>query len=194
MFKARIVIADSDDSHRKSLKSFLDRAGYAVIYEAKDGLKALKAIQELTPDLAIIDTDLKIYSGFYVAKTLAETLQAPVILISNSTSQEYIRDAAEVLAFSYLIKPVGEGNLLASIEVVLSNYQRFVAFKKEIKELQKEIKGRKLIEKAKGLLMKHQDISEDEAYNKIRRESMNKHTSMARIASSLISYYEFMDR
>jgi len=194
MFKARIVTADSEPGHRKRLKDFLTKAGYAVMYEAADGLKALKAIQQLTPDLAIIDTRLDVYSGFHIAKMLAETDQVPVILVSSYANQNTIREAAESLAFAHLIKPVDESNLYAAIEVTLANYKRMVDLKKEIKKLQQEIRSRKLVEKAKGLLMKYQGLSENEAYNKIRAESMNRHTSMARIADSIIAFYEIMEK
>ncbi|HBT20702.1 MAG TPA: response regulator [Peptococcaceae bacterium] len=194
MFKARIITADSDPDHRKRLKSILTKAGYAVLYEAKNGLQALKAVQQLSPDLAIIDTNLEVYSGLYVAKMLAETDQVPVILISGYTDQKTYREVAGSLAYAHLIKPVDEANLFAAIEITFANYQRVLGLKKEIKKLQQEIQARKLIEKAKGLLMKYQGLSESEAYNKIRTESMNRHTSMARIADTIISYYEIMEK
>ena len=192
MFKARIIIADSQTVHRKRLKDLLTKAGYVVMNESSDGLKALKAIQQLSPDLAILDAQLGTYTGFQVARTLSETVQIPVITTSSHLDHDTFREAAEALSFAHLVKPVDEANLYASIEITLSNFRRIVDLQKEIKNLQQEIRSRKLVERAKGLLMKHQGLSESEAYNKLRTESMNRHTSMGRIADSIIAYYEIM--
>ncbi len=192
MYKARIIIGDNDGNHRRRLKDFLNKAGYVVMYEDSDGLKLLKAIQQMSPDLVILDGKLDIQSGFDIAQTMAETDLVPVILMSSYAEPDSTRRAAECLAFAHLIKPVEEANLYAAIEIALANYQRVLELKKEIKKHQMELQSRKLVEKAKGLLMKHQGLSEMEAYNRLRRESMNRHTSMGKIADSIIAFYQMM--
>lgn len=194
MYKARIVIGCGDESLRKFLKAALTKAGYIVMSEDSDGLKTLKAIQRLAPDLVILEGQLTNISGYQIAKNLAESDQAPVILISSYGETNSIERAAECRVFAHLIKPVEETNLCAAVEVALANYQRVLDLKKEIKRFEKAAQSRKLVEKAKGLLMEHQGLTEMEAYNKLRKESMNKHISMGKLAEHVIAFYELMQK
>ena len=194
MYKARIVIGCGDESLRKHLKAALTKAGYIVMSEDSDGLKTLKAIQRLAPDLVILEGQLTNISGYQIAKNLAEADQAPVILISGYGEANSIERAAECRVYAHLIKPVEEANLFAAVEVALANYQRVLDLKKEIKRFEKAVQSRKLVEKAKGLLMKHHGLTEMEAYNKLRKESMNKQLSMGKIAENVIAFYEMMQK
>lgn len=194
MYKARIVIGISDDSLRKQLKAILNKAGYIVMSEDADGLKTLKSIQQLTPDLVILEGNLNTMSGFQIAKNMAESDQVPVILISSYTEPDSIQRAVECMAYAHLIKPIEESNLYAAIEIALANYQRVLDLKKEIKRFEKAVQSRKVVEKAKGLLMEHHGLTEMEAYNKMRKESMNRHTNMGKIAESIIAFYELMGK
>lgn len=194
MYKARIIIGSRDNDLRKQLKSLLNKAGYMVISDDSDGLKILRSIQQLIPDLVILEGNLNTVSGFEIAKNMAESYQAPVILISSYRESDNIQRAAESMVYAHLIKPIEELNLYAAIEITLANYQRVLELKKEINKLKQAAQSRKVIERAKGLLMEHHGLTEMEAYNKLRRESMNKHTSMGKIAEGVIAFYEMTGR
>lgn len=194
MYKARIVIGSSDEGLRKNLRAILTKAGYMVMSDDADGLKTLKAIQRLAPDLVILEGQMNNMSGYYLAKNLAEADQVPVVLISSYGDADSIERAAECGAYAHLIYPIDEANLCAAVEIALANYQRVLDMKKELKRFQRTVQSRKLVEKAKGLLMTHQGLTEMEAYNRLRKESMNKQTSMGKIAETVIAYYEMKEK
>lgn len=187
---ARIVIADGDPAFRKNLKALLNRSGYLIIGEAGDGISTLKLIRNVEPDLVILDTSLPSADSIELIKIISEDRLAPIILVSSSHFQETLAKAKESYVFAYLTKPFSESTLVASIEIAMANYQKIMHLNKEVLELRETLETRKITEKAKGILMKTMGITEEEAFKKLQRESMNKRISIRQVAEAVILAFD----
>lgn len=189
MSESRIILVDNDATWRKNIKAILTRSGYWVIGEAGDGLSALKLVRSRQPDLLIIDAELPGMSGLEVARIIHEDKLAPVIVLAGAQSPGLLEKAKDARVAALLIKPVDEVSLLPAIELSLVNYQEIVGLEKQIKELREALEARKLIERAKGILMETLGISEAEAFRRIQKQSMNKRISMRQVAEAIIMTY-----
>lgn len=186
MGEARVIIIDSDAAWRKNIKKMIGKMGYWVIGEAEDGLTGLKLVRARQPDLVIIEAFLPGMDGYELARIINEDKLAPVILIASSTQQNVIEKAKTAKVFSFLVKPELEYNLIPAIELALTNYQEIIRLEGEIKELKETLETRKVIERAKGILMETMGISETEAFKRIQKQSMNKRISMRAVAEAII--------
>lgn len=190
MFGSRIVIADEDPTFRKNLKDMLQKGGYIVTQEVSDGQSAIRAIRSIEPDLVILNAQLPVTDGIEVARIVEESQLAPVILIANRNRQDILQQAQKTSAMAFLAKPVNELNLFAAIELALINYARVTTLQREVEELKNTLANRKVIEKAKGLLMSQLGISEDAAFKKLQQQSMKNRTSMKTVAEAIIVAYD----
>ncbi len=186
MSESRIILVDNDATWRKNIKAILTRSGYWVIGEAGDGLSALKLVRSRQPDLLIIDAELPGMCGLEVARIVHEDKLAPVIVLAGAQSPGLLEKAKDARVAALLIKPVDEVSLLPAIELSLVNYQEIIGLEKQIKELREALEARKLIERAKGILMETLGISEAEAFRRIQKQSMNKRISMRQVAEAII--------
>lgn len=190
MFGSRIVVADEDPIFRKSLKDMLQKGGYLVTHEVGDGQSAIRAIRSVEPDLVILNAQLPVTEGIEVAKIVEESHLAPVILIANRSRQNLLEQAKKTSAMAFLVKPISELNLFAAIELALANYEKVTSLQKEVTELKNTLASRKVIEKAKGLLMNRLGINEEGAFKKLQQQSMKTRTSMKSVAEAIIVAYE----
>lgn len=186
MGEARVIIIDSDAAWRKNIKKLIGKMGYWVIGEAEDGLTGLKLVRARQPDLVIIEAFLPGMDGYELARIINEDKLSPVILIASSTQQNVIEKAKAAKVFSFLVKPDLEYNLIPAIELALTNYQELIRLEGQIKELKETLETRKVIERAKGILMETMGISETEAFKRIQKQSMNKRISMRAVAEAII--------
>ncbi len=186
MGEARVIIIDSDAAWRKNIKKMIGKMGYWVIGEAEDGLTGLKLVRARQPDLVIIEAFLPGMDGYELARIINEDKLSPVILIASSTQQNVLEKAKAAKVFSFLVKPELEYNLIPAIELALTNYQEIIRLEGEIKELKETLETRKVIERAKGILMETMGISETEAFKRIQKQSMNKRISMRAVAEAII--------
>ncbi|MEW6275091.1 MAG: ANTAR domain-containing protein [Bacillota bacterium] len=186
MAENRIVLVDHDATWRKNIKAILTRSGYWVIGEAGDGLSALKLIRSRQPDLLITAAELPGMDGLEVARIVHEDKLTPVIVLASAQSPGLLEKAKDARVAALLIKPVDEVSLLPAIEISLVNYQEIIKLERQIKELQEALETRKLVERAKGILMETLGISEAEAFRRIQKQSMNKRISMRQVAEAII--------
>lgn len=186
MAESRIILVDSDAAWRKNIKAILTRAGYWVVGEAADGLSALKMVRSRQPDLLVISAELPGMDGLEVARIVHEDKLAPVVVLAAGQSQGLLERAKNARVAALLIKPVDEGSLLPAIEISLVNYQEIVRLEKEVEDLKNALETRKLVERAKGILMETLGITEAEAFRRIQKQSMNKRVSMRQVAEAII--------
>lgn len=186
MAEQRIVLVDSDPNWRKSLKSMLTKLGYWVVGESGDGLNALKMVRSRQPDLVIIDAGVAGMDGFEVAKIIHEDKLAPVIVLTSTHSQAMIEKAKEARVSALLTKPADESGILPAIELALANYGEIVKLESKIKELKEILETRKLLERAKGILMETLGLTEAEAFRRMQKQSMDKRISMRQVAEAVI--------
>lgn len=183
----RIVIADDEPVTRMDLSEILEDAGYNVVGSASDGFDAIELCREFKPDLVLMDVKMPLLNGLKAAKIISEEqLTNCVILLTAYSGQEFIEEAKNLGVMGYLVKPINDRNLLPAIEIALSKSQQIEAIKKDANKARQQVEDRKMIEKAKGVLIKNYGISEEDAYKKIRNLSMNKRRSMKDIANAII--------
>ncbi|MBO8168885.1 MAG: ANTAR domain-containing protein [Thermoanaerobacteraceae bacterium] len=186
MFRTKVFVAVKDKTVLDKVKQILVRDGHQVVGEAEDGNTAIRLIRSTAPDLVIADADLPGLNGLEVAKIAYEDNVAPSVVLLSHWQREYIEREADPWLLAWLIKPVTETNLIASIGIALRNYERIQELEKEVAQLKEKIETRKLIERAKGILMETKQISESKAYNLIRKQSMNKCIPMRQVAEAII--------
>jgi AmiR/NasT family two-component response regulator len=184
--KLRILIADDEPLIRLDLKNMLESLGYEVIAEAGDGVSAVEAARTLKPDVAILDIKMPGMDGIDAANILNSEKIAPVVLLTAYSDMDLINRAKEAGVFAYLVKPFRESDLRPAIEVAISRYKEFLALEEEVSELEDKLETRKLIERAKGILMDQYGLKEQEAFRRIQVQSMNTRKSMKEIAEAII--------
>lgn len=182
----RVLIADDEPIIRLDLKNMLESLGYEVVAEAGDGVSAVEAARTLKPDVAILDIKMPGMDGIDAANILNSEKIAPVVLLTAFSDMDLINRAKEAGVFAYLVKPFRENDLRPAIEIALSRYKEFLALEEEVNELEDKLETRKLVERAKGILMDQYGLKEQEAFRRIQVQSMNTRKSMREIAEAII--------
>lgn len=182
----RVLIADDDPIIRLDLKQMLENLDHEVVGEAEDGQAALDMARDLKPDICVLDVKMPVMDGIDAAHALTEEHIAPAILLTAYSDKELIDRAKDAGVFGYLVKPFKPSDLSPAIEVARSRYEQNQHLSKEISDLSERLEARKLVEKAKGILMRSHDLSESEAYRRIQVQSMNARKSMKEVAEAII--------
>ncbi len=188
MFGTRIIIADADVGNRKKIKEMLVQAGYMVTAEVGDGRSALKVIFQTEPDLVIMDSKLPGVQGLGIIRIIEENRTAPVILLIESHEQGLLEEVKDFWIFGCLPKPLSDAQLFPAIEIALANFKKFTKLVEENKRLKTALEERKLVEKAKGIVMEAKGLSEQEAYKYMQKLSMDKCVPIARVARSIMNH------
>jgi len=188
MFGTRIIIADADVGNRKKIKEMLVQAGYMVTAEVGDGRSALKVIFQTEPDLVIMDSKLPGVQGLGIIRIIEENRTAPVILLIESHEQGLLEEVKDFWIFGCLPKPLSDVQLFPAIEIALANFKKFTKLVEENKRLKTALEERKLVEKAKGMVMEAMGLSEQEAYKYMQKLSMDKCVPIARVARNIMNH------
>jgi AmiR/NasT family two-component response regulator len=186
MHKLRIVIADDEPIILLDLRQMLEELGMSVVGEASDGAQAVEKARTLKPDLAILDVKMPTMDGIEAARILHEERLAPVILLTAYSDRELIQRAKQAGVYGYIVKPFKQADLTPAIEVALARYQEARELEQQVDDLKEALETRKLIERAKGILMDTYGLREQEAYRRIQVQSMNTRKSMREIAEAII--------
>ena len=190
MERTRVIIADDESIIRMDLREMLTNLGYLVVGEAGDGRSAVNQARELRPDVVIMDIKMPDMDGIEAAKVLTEERIAPVVLLTAFSQRDLVDRAKEAGVVGYLVKPFRESDLGPAIEVALARFSEFQALEKEVADLQETLETRKVVDRAKGILMDTQGLSESEAFRKIQKMSMNTRKPMKEIAEAIILAHE----
>jgi two-component system, response regulator PdtaR len=182
----RLVIADDESLIRMNLKETLVGLGYLIVGEAGDGVSVINLARELRPDLVIMDIKMPKLDGIQAAKVLTEERIAPVLLLTAYSDRELVERAREAGVVNYIVKPFRDTELLPAIEIVLARYNEFREMDKQIVDLKDALETRKLVDRAKGVLMDTQGLKEHEAFRKIQQLSMNSRKSMREVAQAIL--------
>ncbi len=186
MAQTRLVIADDESIIRMNLKETLVGLGYLVVGEAGDGGSVVHLARELRPDLVLMDIKMPKLDGIQAAKILTEEKIAPVLLLTAYSDRELVERAKEAGVVNYVVKPFREAELLPAIEIAMARYQEFLEMDRQLTDLKETLDTRKLVERAKGILMDTQGLKEAEAFRKIQQLSMNTRKSMKEIAQAIL--------
>lgn len=182
----RVLIADDDPIIRLDLKQMLESMGYEVIGEAGDGQQALDLARELRPDVCVFDVKMPVLDGIDAATFVTSEQISAVVLLTAYSDAELVQRAAEAGVMAYLVKPFKPGDLPPAIEVARRCYDRFVEVNKALASTQDKLETRKLLDRAKGVLMDTLNVTEAEAYRRIQVQSMNTRKSMKEVAEAII--------
>lgn len=186
MSELKVLIADDDPIIRLDVKQMLEKLGYTVIGESEDGQEAVEAARRLAPDVCVMDVKMPVMDGIDAASIIAEEGIAPVVLLTAYSDQDLISRAQDAGVFAYLVKPFKPGDLAPTIEVARSRFEQNQQLRQEVADLNERIETRKLVEKAKGVLMEDHGLSEGEAYRRIQQQSMNARKSMREVAEAIL--------
>jgi response regulator NasT len=186
----RIVIADDESLIRLDLREMLTHLGYDVIGEAGDGRSAMELARRLRPDLLIMDIKMPDLDGISAAEELTRERIAPVVLVTAYSDQVLVERAREAGVVGYVVKPFREAELMPVIELSRARFDEFRTLEKEVGSLKEALETRKLIERAKGVLMESHGLRESEAFHRIRKTSMDARKSMKEVAEAILLAYE----
>ncbi len=183
----RIVIADDESLHAMSLREQLEALGHRVVGEAEDGETALQLLRDLHPDLAILDIKMPEPDGIKVAETIMQERPLPIILLTAFSEGSLAERAANAHVAAYLMKPVSQQDLLPALALATSRFTEFQTLNQEVNDLRDALETRKLVERAKGILMRRLGLSEEDAFRRMQRRSQNENKKMSEIASAIIT-------
>ena len=190
MERVRVIIADDESVICMGLREMLSDLGYLVVGEAGDGRSVVNLARELRPDVVLMDIKMPDMDGIEAAKILTGERIAPVVLLTAFSQRDLIERAKESGVVGYLVKPIEEADLSPAIEIALARFGEFRELEKEVDTLQDQLETRKLVDRAKGILMDTQGLTEAVAFRRIQRMSMNTRKSMKEIAQAIILTHE----
>lgn len=187
--KTKILLADDEALIRQDLKEILTEAGYDVVAEAKDGYHALELAKMTVPDLLIMDIKMPNINGLEAAEEIQIALnkRIPTVILTAYNQLELIQRAGDIGAFAFLTKPVKPQDLIASIETAKCRARELEDLNQDISDLREKLEIRKLVEKAKGIVMKKLALDESEAMHFLQKRSMNERLAIKILAEQIIN-------
>ncbi len=188
----RILVAEDEALIRMDLVEMLQEAGYQVIAQATNGEEAIALALEHQPDLAILDVKMPVLDGISAAEKIIAT--APVLMLTAFSQRELIDRARDAGVMAYLVKPFTIGDLVPAIEIAISRHTQMQSLAVEVADLHERLETRKIIDRAKGILMKALNLSEPEAFSWIQRAAMDRRLSMKEVAQAVISPEAALDK
>ena len=185
MRSLRILIAEDESIIRMGLCRILEEAGHQVV-AAPDGRTAAKLAAQTGPDLAILDIKMPGMDGLEAARAIYARRSLPIVLLTAYGNRELVEQAANLPIMAYLIKPVNERELLATLEVVTARFAEHQWLCEQTTELEERLTTRKVVERAKGVLMRREGLSEEEAYLRIQRQARKERRTMCQVAEEIL--------
>lgn len=182
----RIVIADDEPIIRMDLRRTLENMGHVVVGEAGDGQQAVEITKELKPDIVILDIKMPTMDGIDAAKLISTEAVSPVLLITAYSQRDLVERARDAGVFAYIVKPFREADLMPAIEIAIARFEEFEELDREVSDLEAKLDTRKVVDKAKGILMDQYGLKEQDAFRRIQVQSMNTRKSMREIADAII--------
>ena len=185
MRQLEILIADDESIIRLGLKQILEEAGHTV-FAAENGVAAVRLAEAHTPDLVILDIKMPEMDGFEAARAILDRTQVPIIFLTAYGEQELVERAVRLSVMGYLVKPIKEAELLAMIQVAARRFEEHTRTAQTADELQDELASRRTIDRAKGLLMQRDGISELEAYHRLQQRARTERRTLLEAAEQEI--------
>ena len=181
----RIVVAEDEALIRMDLVEMLAEAGYEVIAQAGDGAQAIELVQEHKPDLAILDVKMPILDGISAAEEIIAT--CPVLMLTAFSQRELVDRARDAGVMAYVLKPFTINDLVPAIEIAISRHLQMKSLAAEVADLHDRLETRKIIDRAKGILMAALNLTEPQAFSWIQKAAMDRRLTMREVAQAVIS-------
>jgi two-component system, response regulator PdtaR len=185
----RILIAEDETIIRLDLRGLLEQAGFEVCAEARDGLEAVELARSAEPDLAVLDVKMPRLDGIEAARRILDERPIPIVMLTAYGQDELVSRAVEAGVFGYLVKPFREQDLLPAIRAARARHEELSALREEAESLAEALAARKAIERAKGLLMEKEGLSEADAFARLRKASQLSGRPLKVVAEALIATF-----
>jgi len=186
----RVVVAEDESVIRLDIVEMLREVGYDVVGEAADGESAIHLADELRPDLVVMDIKMPKMDGITAAEHIAKARIAPVVLLTAFSQKELVDRARDAGAMAYVVKPFTSADLVPALEIALSRHAEITALEAEISDLTDRFETRKLVERAKSLLISNMGLTEPEAFRWIQKTSMDRRLTMREVAETVLNQIE----
>jgi response regulator NasT len=190
--KVRILVAEDETIIRLDLVEMLTEAGYEVIAQAENGAVAVELAKQHKPDLAILDVKMPEMDGITAAEQII--LLAPVLMLTAFSQRELVERARDAGVMAYVVKPFSINDLVPAIEIAISRHKQMKSLESEVADIYERLETRKVIDRAKGILMKAMNLSEPESFSWIQKTAMDRRISMKEVANAIISPEAAPDR
>src|SRR5213596_3472870 len=186
----RILVAEDETIIRLDLRELLERAGFEVCAEARDGIEAVELARMHEPDLAVLDVKMPRLDGIEAARRILDERPIPIVMLTAYGQDELVGRAVEAGVFGYLVKPFREVDLLPAIQAARARHEELTALREQAESLSEALAARKVIERAKGLLMSKENLSEDEAFARLRKASQVSGRPLKVVAEAVVATFE----
>jgi AmiR/NasT family two-component response regulator len=190
--KIKILVAEDETIIRLDLVEMLTDAGYEVVAQAENGAVAIEMAKKYQPDLAILDVKMPEVDGITAAEQIISI--SPVLMLTAFSQRELVERARDAGVMAYVVKPFSIGDLVPAIEIAISRHRQMKSLEAEVADLYERLETRKIIDRAKGILMKAMNLSEPESFNWIQKTAMDRRISMKQVAQAIISPESAPDR
>src|SRR5438132_992994 len=185
----RVLIAEDETIIRLDLRALLERSGLEVCAEARDGLEAVELARSEQPDVAILDVKMPRLDGIDAARRILEERPIPIVMLTAYGQAELVSRAVEAGVFGYLVKPFREQDLLPAIHAARARHSELQELREEAESLTEALAARKVIERAKGLLMEKEKLSEEDAFSRLRRASQVSGRPLKVVAEAVLATF-----
>lgn len=189
---SRILVAEDETLIRMDLVEMLEEAGYEIVGQASNGQEAIEMAKKLKPDLAILDVKMPVLDGISAAEEIIGI--APVLMLTAFSQRDLVERARDAGVMAYVVKPFSISDLTPAIEIAISRHKQMISLAQDVADLHERLETRKLIDRAKGILMQALNISEPEAFSWIQRAAMDRRIGMKEVAQAVISPSAALDR
>ena len=186
----RILIAEDETIIRMDLRALLEAAGFDVCAEARDGAEAVELARAELPDLAVLDVKMPRLDGIEAARRILDERPIPIVMVTAYAERELVSRAVEAGVFGYLVKPFRETDLLPAIETARARHEELAALREEAESLADALAARKAIERAKGILMAKEGLTEQEAFARLRKASQVSGRPLKIVAEAVVATLE----
>ena len=185
----RILVAEDETIIRLDLRTTLEEAGFEVCAEARNGEEAVELAASERPDLAILDVKMPRLDGIEAARRILAERPIPIVMLTAYGQEELVARAVEAGVFGYLVKPFREADLLPAIHAARARHAELEALREEAESLAEALATRKVVERAKGLLLEREGLSEEEAFGRLRRASQSSNRPMKVVAEAIVATF-----
>lgn len=182
----RVLIADDESIRLLSLGGQLAGLGHQVVAEATRGDEAVLLAEKHRPDLAILDIKMPVMDGIEAAERITAARPIPIILLTAYNETQLVERATRANISAYLMKPVAEEDLHPAIALALARFREFESLRREVADLRDALDARKVVEKAKGILMRRLDLSEEDAFKRLQKQSQDTNRRLAEVAEAIV--------
>ena len=188
----RILVAEDETLIRMDLAEMLQEAGYEVVGAASDGSEAVALAESLKPDLTILDVKMPVLDGISAAENIISI--SPVLMLTAFSQKDLVERARDAGAMAYVVKPFTINDLVPAIEISISRHKQMKSLEAEVADLHDRLETRKVIDRAKGILMKALNLSEPEAFSWIQRAAMDRRITMKEVSEAVINPSATLDK